>query len=78
MRIERRLREVGQALVLADEPTGNLDSVTGRGILDLLMELNGAGATILVITHDHDLAGRLPRQVQVLDGEIVADTGAGR
>jgi putative ABC transport system ATP-binding protein len=63
------------ALVLADEPTGNLDSVTGRGILELFMDLNAAGATILVITHDHDLAGRLPRQVQVLDGEIVADTG---
>ena len=65
------------AIVLADEPTGNLDSATGAAILALLRELNADGATILVITHDHDLAARLPRQVQVLDGRIVTDT-AGR
>jgi putative ABC transport system ATP-binding protein len=65
------------AIVLADEPTGNLDSTSGEAILALLEELNADGATILVITHDHDLAGRLPRQVQVLDGQIVADTKAG-
>jgi putative ABC transport system ATP-binding protein len=64
------------AIVLADEPTGNLDSASGEAILVLLEELNAQGATILVITHDHDLAGRLPRQVQVLDGRIVADTEA--
>ena len=64
------------AIVLADEPTGNLDSASGTGVLELLEELNGDGATILVITHDHDLAARLPRQVQVLDGQIVADTTA--
>ncbi len=64
------------AIVLADEPTGNLDSASGVGVLELLEELNAQGATILVITHDHGLAARLPRQVQVLDGEIVADTGA--
>ncbi len=63
------------AIVLADEPTGNLDSASGASVLDLLGELNAQGATILVITHDHDLAARLPRQVQVLDGRIVADTG---
>jgi putative ABC transport system ATP-binding protein len=63
------------ALVLADEPTGNLDSVTGRGILELLMELNAAGATIAVITHDPGLAARLPRQVDMLDGRIIADSG---
>jgi putative ABC transport system ATP-binding protein len=62
------------AIVLADEPTGNLDSASGEAILVLLEELNADGATILVITHDHDLAARLPRQVQVLDGRIVADT----
>jgi putative ABC transport system ATP-binding protein len=62
------------AIVLADEPTGNLDSASGEAILVLLQELNADGATILVITHDHDLAGRLPRQVQMLDGRIVADT----
>ncbi len=64
------------AIVLADEPTGNLDSASGEGVLELLEELGAQGATILVITHDHDLAARLPRQVQVLDGEIVADTAA--
>jgi putative ABC transport system ATP-binding protein len=64
------------AIVLADEPTGNLDSASGEAILALLEELNADGATILVITHDHDLAARLPRQVQVLDGRIVADTAA--
>ncbi len=62
------------AIVLADEPTGNLDSASGTSVLELLEELNAQGATILVITHDHDLAARLPRQVQVLDGQIVADT----
>ena len=63
------------AIVLADEPTGNLDSATGASIVELLHELNATGATIVVITHDHDLAVRLPRQVHVLDGRIVADSG---
>jgi putative ABC transport system ATP-binding protein len=62
------------AIVLADEPTGNLDSASGGAILALLEELNTQGATILVITHDWELAQRLPRQVQMLDGRIVADT----
>ena len=64
------------AIVLADEPTGNLDSATGATIVELLHELNADGATIIVITHDHDLAGRLPRRVQVLDGRIVRDDSA--
>jgi putative ABC transport system ATP-binding protein len=62
------------AIVLADEPTGNLDSASGHAVLTLLEELNAQGATILVITHDRELAERLPRQVQMLDGRIVADT----
>jgi putative ABC transport system ATP-binding protein len=62
------------AIVLADEPTGNLDSASGGAILELLWELNTEqGATIVVITHDRDLAARLPRQVEVLDGRIVGD-----
>ncbi|HWV84604.1 MAG TPA: ABC transporter ATP-binding protein [Capillimicrobium sp.] len=63
------------SIVLADEPTGNLDSATGASIMALIDELNAAGATILVITHDADLAERLPRRIRVLDGEVVADTG---
>ncbi|WP_329246419.1 ABC transporter ATP-binding protein [Actinoallomurus sp. NBC_01490] len=64
------------AIVLADEPTGNLDSRTGAAIIELLHELNADGATILMITHDGGLAARLPRRLQVLDGRIVADSAA--
>jgi putative ABC transport system ATP-binding protein len=64
------------AIVLADEPTGNLDSTTGASIMELIRELNAAGATILMITHDSGLADQLPRQLRMLDGRVVDDTAA--
>jgi putative ABC transport system ATP-binding protein len=65
------------AIVLADEPTGNIDSAAGASILGLLQQLNAGGTTIVVITHDRDLASRLGRQVRMLDGKIVADSSPG-
>jgi len=65
------------AIVLADEPTGNLDSTTGGSIMELIRELNAAGATILMITHEAGLADQLPRQIRVLDGQVVSDTANG-
>ncbi|RSM45348.1 ABC transporter ATP-binding protein [Actinoplanes sp. ATCC 53533] len=62
------------ALVLADEPTGALDTANGHAVLDLLHRLHAEGTTIAVITHDRDIARSLPRQVEILDGRMVADT----
>jgi putative ABC transport system ATP-binding protein len=59
------------SLLLADEPTGNLDSVSGAGVMELLRELNEAGTTILVITHDREIANGLPRQVPMRDGQVI-------
>jgi putative ABC transport system ATP-binding protein len=61
------------AIVLADEPTGNLDSTNGAAIMQLIHELNADGATIVLITHDAGLADQLPRQIRMLDGRVVSD-----
>jgi putative ABC transport system ATP-binding protein len=62
------------AILLADEPTGNLDRATGRALLSLLQDLNRLGVTIAIITHDREIADHLPRQIELVDGRIVADT----
>lgn len=61
-------------LLLADEPTGNLDSKSGAGIVELLHELHGQGTSIVVITHDNELALRLPRRVMIRDGRLAGDS----
>jgi len=61
-------------IILADEPTGNLDSKSGEDVVRLIEDLNANGTTIVVITHDHEIASRFPRQVSLLDGRIVEDT----
>jgi putative ABC transport system ATP-binding protein len=66
------------AIVFADEPTGNLDSRTSEGILALLNELHGQGATILVITHEREIADAFPRRVALRDGRVGSDTGSPR
>ncbi|AMD86822.1 ABC transporter ATP-binding protein [Actinomyces radicidentis] len=61
-------------LLLADEPTGNLDSTSGASIVELLHELHRQGTTVIVITHDNELAAQLPRQIAIRDGRIVGDS----
>jgi putative ABC transport system ATP-binding protein len=60
-------------IILADEPTGNLDSKSGAEVVALLHELASDGATLVLITHDHNIAASFPRQIQMRDGEIVGD-----
>lgn len=64
------------ALLLADEPTGNLDSSTGQTILELFSDLHKNGSTIVLITHDRELAEALPRQITIRDGHLIQDSGS--
>ena len=64
------------AAVLADEPTGNLDTDTGHAIAELLTGLHSDGASVVIVTHDLDLAARMPRQISLRDGTVHSDTGA--
>jgi lipoprotein-releasing system ATP-binding protein len=61
---------MGPRLLLADEPTGNLDRITGEGIVDLLLRFNAEGLALIVATHNQQLAERLSRQVEIVDGRI--------
>jgi putative ABC transport system ATP-binding protein len=62
------------ALVMADEPTGNLDSASGAAILELIRELHEDGTTVVVITHDHNVAASMGRHIEIRDGRITSDT----
>jgi putative ABC transport system ATP-binding protein len=63
------------AVILADEPTGNLDTTNGRKVIDALYSLNSAGQTIVLVTHDRSIADEAPRLVSLLDGRIETDSG---
>jgi putative ABC transport system ATP-binding protein len=62
------------AIVLADEPTGNLDQATGQAIVALLHDLHHRGVTIVVVTHDREIALQMDRRVEMLDGQIAHDS----
>ena len=63
------------AILLADEPTGNLDSASGEAVMGILADLNAAGSTICMVTHNPDYAAHADRQVSLFDGRIVAERG---
>ena len=79
---QRQRVAIGRAIVmkpqilLADEPTGNLDSVSGREVAELLEELNNDGITLIVVTHDHDIGERATRRITMIDGRIAGDKSA--
>lgn len=64
------------ALILADEPTGNLDRASGKDVIDTIESLNAEGMTVVMVTHDPEIGRRTRRQVQMMDGRIVKDSGA--
>jgi putative ABC transport system ATP-binding protein len=63
-------------VVLADEPTGNLDSTATADLIVLLQQLNRQGTTLVVVTHDHSVAAAMARQIELRDGQVVADSGS--
>ena len=65
------------ALILADEPTGNLDRASGKDVIETIEALNAEGMTVVMVTHDPELGRRTRRQVQMMDGRIVTDSGVG-
>ena len=65
------------AIILADEPTGNLDSATGKEIMDLFQELNQEEVTLVLVTHEQEVAQKTKRIIQMKDGKIIADTSKG-
>jgi putative ABC transport system ATP-binding protein len=65
------------AVLLADEPTGNLDSVSGREIVELIESLNARGITLVVVTHDPGIGDRARRRLRLADGRVIADSQAG-
>ncbi len=71
-----RAMSMNPTLLLADEPTGNLDRSTGRDVLTLLEELNRRGTTLIVVTHDQEIGARAGRRIAMEDGQVVADSGA--
>ena len=66
------------SVILADEPTGNLDQTTGKQVIELLEQLNGRGVSLVVVTHDAVVGGRAPRRIRIVDGSITEDSWRGR
>ena len=61
-------------LILADEPTGNLDQTSGREVIETLEQLNRQGITLVVVTHDADVGGRARRRIRMVDGAVASDS----